>query len=110
MLPSYAFTDDLRARIASHLDGFERREIDDPDLAHGGCGARRGTDLPTDEAPAGACLLLTRRSTKLRRHAGQYALPGGRVDDGETFQDAALRELSEELGLSLWPPSVLGAR
>lgn len=108
MLPSYAFTDDLRARIASHLDGFVRREIDDPALRMAGVALVVAPTLPTDEAPAGACLLLTRRSTKMRRHAGQYALPGGRVDDGETFQDAALRELSEELGLHYRASAVLG--
>ena len=47
------------------------------------------------------CLLLTRRSAKLRSHAAQWALPGGRCDPGETPVDAALRELDEELGLKI---------
>ena len=45
-------------------------------------------------------VLLTRRSTALRRHAGQVAFPGGRIDpedDGPI--DAALREAEEEIGL-----------
>ncbi len=56
----------------------------------------------------GAAFLLCRRTTRLSRHAGQWALPGGRIDEGETALDAALRELDEELGLRLGPSSVVG--
>jgi 8-oxo-dGTP pyrophosphatase MutT (NUDIX family) len=56
----------------------------------------------------GAALLLCRRASRLNRHAGQWALPGGRVDPGESALDAALRELDEELGVSLGPSSVVG--
>ncbi len=56
----------------------------------------------------GAAFLLCRRASRLSRHAGQWALPGGRVDDGETPLEAALRELDEELGLRLDPHSVVG--
>ena len=56
----------------------------------------------------GAAFLLCRRPSKMRRHAGQWALPGGRIDGGETPLDAALREVEEELGLRLKPESVVG--
>ena len=44
----------------------------------------------------------------MTRHAGQWALPGGRIDAGETPLEAALRELDEELGVRLEPQSVVG--
>jgi 8-oxo-dGTP pyrophosphatase MutT (NUDIX family) len=44
----------------------------------------------------------------MSRHAGQWALPGGRIDAGETPLEAALRELDEELGVRLGPDSVVG--
>jgi 8-oxo-dGTP pyrophosphatase MutT (NUDIX family) len=53
-------------------------------------------------------LVLTRRSSQLRRHAGQWALPGGRLDEGETPEQTALRELHEEVHLELPPEAVLG--
>jgi 8-oxo-dGTP pyrophosphatase MutT (NUDIX family) len=56
----------------------------------------------------GASFLLCRRAIGMRRHAGQWALPGGRLDPGESALDAALRELEEELGLLLGAESVVG--
>jgi 8-oxo-dGTP pyrophosphatase MutT (NUDIX family) len=53
-------------------------------------------------------VLLTRRAMHLRNHPGQWALPGGRVEPGESAADAALRELHEEVGLELGPEAVLG--
>ena len=55
-----------------------------------------------------AALILTRRARHLRRHAGQWALPGGRLDPGETPEISALRELEEEVGLALPPDAILG--
>ncbi len=52
--------------------------------------------------------LLTRRAASLRAHSAQWALPGGRCDEGETQAQAALRELHEELGLRLDEADVLG--
>lgn len=51
--------------------------------------------------------LLTRRAESLRSHGGQWALPGGRCDTGETAIQAALRELHEELGIALNEDCVL---
>ena len=60
------------------------------------------------DGAGGPAFLLTRRAPRLSAHAGQWALPGGRVDHGETSIDAALRELREELGLTLGHQSLLG--
>ena len=60
------------------------------------------------DQPGETALLLTLRAAGLRAHRGQWALPGGRCDAGETPVDAALRELKEELGLEARAGDVLG--
>ena len=64
--------------------------------------------VQADAAADGAAFVLTRRASSLRSHRGQWALPGGRCDAGETPVVAALRELHEELGLALGEDHVLG--
>ena len=56
----------------------------------------------------GPAVLLTRRSAGLRSHASQWALPGGRVDEGERPIDTARRELREEVGLDVPETALLG--
>ena len=51
------------------------------------------------DGPHGAEVLLTRRSESLATHRGEISFPGGRVDAGETFEAAALREAHEEVAL-----------
>ena len=100
----YVFGTDLRARLAARLAAFERRPIEDPELRQAGVVLVVVKSEATDEA----ALLLPKRPDSLRRHAGQYALPGGRLDPGETPTEAALRELHEELRLELKPDAILG--
>ena len=54
-------------------------------------------------------IVLTVRADTLGRHGGQVSLPGGVVDPGETFEQAALREAHEEIGLSRRGVRILGA-
>jgi 8-oxo-dGTP pyrophosphatase MutT (NUDIX family) len=56
----------------------------------------------------GPAIWLTRRAVKLRAHAGQFALPGGRLDTGEDATGAALRELREEIGATAGRSDCLG--
>jgi 8-oxo-dGTP pyrophosphatase MutT (NUDIX family) len=62
----------------------------------------------SDHWDKNAALILTRRTSQLRHHSGQWALPGGHIEEGESEEDAALRELQEEVGLNLNRGSILG--
>jgi 8-oxo-dGTP pyrophosphatase MutT (NUDIX family) len=87
---------------AARIAGFPRRAVDRPDLRHA------GVAVCVTEDDGRWCLLVTRRAAGLRAHAGQWALPGGRIEPGESAVDGALRELREEVGLDLGPDAVLG--
>lgn len=97
------FDEHLRARAEAHLADFDRRAAPDPSLR----AAAVALVLTANEAGE-ACFLITRRTSHLRRHAGQWALPGGRLDAGESVIEGALRETQEEVGLDLGPEHVLG--
>lgn len=56
----------------------------------------------------GAEVLLTRRSQAMRNHRGEVSFPGGRLDPGETYEQAALREADEEVGLPAHAVEVIG--
>lgn len=102
---SLKFTPDLRASVAKQCAAFPRV------IAAGAHLKRAAVAIVLTEADDGSgetSFLLTRRSSRLRAHAGQWALPGGRCDEGETLEQAALRELEEELGLHLPPSQILG--
>src|SRR5436309_1221051 len=58
---------------------------------------------------ADAAIVVTVRADTLGRHGGQVSLPGGVVDPGETFEQAALREAHEEVGADVQAVRVLGA-
>ncbi|HTO70906.1 MAG TPA: CoA pyrophosphatase [Myxococcota bacterium] len=98
-----AFDPALRARVAANLAGFARESAAAPELVR----AAVAVTLIGD-ADSRACFLITRRSSRLRDHPGQWALPGGRCDAGETAEESARRELREELGLALAPGDALG--
>ena len=66
------------------------------------------TLVEADDGSGETALILTGRVSGLRSHGGQWAMPGGRIDPGETPVAAALRELAEEIGLALTPDDVLG--
>lgn len=106
----------LYARIRDNLAAFEPRTAD-------GDGRRAAVAVTVTDAGLGAdlpglprhrqwqrepALILTRRSASLRHHPGQWAFPGGRLDPGETPEQAALREMHEEISVRLDASAVLG--
>ncbi len=101
------FDDTTRRNIAELCAGFARLPESEPATAL----KRAAVALvlvDADEPADGTAFVLTRRASSLRSHRGQWALPGGRCDAGETPVIAALRELREELGLALGEADVLG--
>ena len=129
-----SYDEALRERVLAQLASHDRRELTDPSKRHAAVavvlvdsevGEDRVDPAPVDDwidgrpmpedldgrmvdVSGGAAFLLCRRASRLRAHAAQWALPGGRVDRGESVVDAALRELDEEVGIRLSEASVLG--
>lgn len=130
-----SYDEALRERIRARLDAHDRRAVTDPSKRHAAVavvivdsevGEDRVDPAPVDDwiggrpmpeagldgrmvdVSGGAAFLLCRRASRLTSHAAQWALPGGRLDPGETAVDAALRELDEEVGISLPGSAVLG--
>jgi 8-oxo-dGTP pyrophosphatase MutT (NUDIX family) len=93
----------LRQGIAHNLEGFARETLP--------LGVRRHAAVAVviaADADDRACFVITRRASRMREHAGQWALPGGRIEGGESSQTTALRELAEEVGVELGEETVLG--
>lgn len=100
-----SFTDATRRNIAARCAAFTRLpSVDGAGLKH----AAVAIALTPGDDGVSTALLLTMRAASLRGHRGQWALPGGRCDPGETPVEAGLRELQEELGLTALRDTVLG--
>jgi 8-oxo-dGTP pyrophosphatase MutT (NUDIX family) len=100
------FDDTTRRNIAGLCAAFTRAHPSGPAPA-----LKRAAvafALTSADAGGGTAFLLTRRAAGLRAHSSQWALPGGRCDQGESQAEAGLRELHEELGVKLGKSDVLG--
>ncbi len=103
--PVHAWDPGFRELVAARLAAFP---VVDTPHAEGHSAAVAFTLVPTRTAAAEVGFLLTKRAGGMRKHPGQWALPGGREDPGESAEEAALRELHEELGVALADDAVLG--
>lgn len=108
------FDDSLRAALGRNLGAHVRREQPLEGRRHAAVvvvivdsdpGRHAGQVIGS---AGGAAMLLCQRAFGMTRHAGQWALPGGRIEPGENSIEAGLRELDEELGIRLEPQTVVG--
>ncbi|CAN5653521.1 CoA pyrophosphatase [soil metagenome] len=106
-----------RAAVALVIVESQVDETDAPPIATDAATVRLMSNVPGDlvgfdgsmnNVAGGAAFLLCLRAATLRNHGGQFALPGGRVEPGESAEQTARRELAEELGLTLGADAVLG--
>src|SRR3977135_4442287 len=101
------FDHTTRRNIAERCAAFARLPASEPALALKPAAVAIAL-TEADDAAGGTAALLPLRAAGRRAHSSQWALPGGRCDEGETQVTAALRELHEELGLDLREQNVLG--
>lgn len=101
---SFLFNAEFKALVAERCAAFQRQEI------AGEIPLKQAAVAVTlvDDGAGRTAFILTERPSTMRNHAGQWALPGGRCDDGETVAQAALREIEEEIGLTIPEGEVLG--
>lgn len=91
-----------RESMAAALAAFDRVPI----ARDGRRPAAVAITLVDDDEGTG--VLLTRRAESLRAYPGQWSMPGGIVDEGESVVDGVLREMHEELGVVLSSSCQLG--
>ena len=106
----YQLTTALRQVVSDRIETFPAQNQSGPMHNQSGEALKHaavGLVIVANEEGEGA-IILTRRSSKLRAHKGQWALPGGRIDEGESPIDAVLRETREEIDLLVPPENVLG--
>jgi 8-oxo-dGTP pyrophosphatase MutT (NUDIX family) len=104
-----------RNLITANLAGFEKSTLNSVNLRRAAVAltivdyrGEGGLSCLGDVPQSSAALILTRRAGGLKNHAGQWALPGGAIDPGESPVQAAFRELGEEVGLTLPAHRLLG--
>lgn len=102
-MQTFRHTTELRSRFQADLERFPRRDAATPGLTPAAVAC-----VIVGAADDEAAFILTRRTSGLRHHGGQWALPGGRIEPAETAAAAAFRELREEVGLEIGPENLLG--
>jgi mutator protein MutT len=116
-LTNPTYNNDLLHHIRANLTRFNRRPSRQAGLKKAAVAVtivdhQNGPDFHKDRsfypATGPAAMILTKRALTLKNHAGQWALPGGQMEAGERPEDAVLRELEEEVGLTLDAERVIG--
>jgi 8-oxo-dGTP pyrophosphatase MutT (NUDIX family) len=97
-----------RADILEATGGDQTLNPDHPMMVEGRVFKPAAVLLPVIDRGGVSTILLTQRNERLSSHSGQIALPGGKIDAGETPKQAALREAHEEVGLHPDQVDVLG--
>ena len=98
-----SFSEDFRKRVTTNLENH-------PTVTHEGHDLRKAAVAiaiaPLENGQSG--FILTRRGKNLKTHSYQYALPGGKIDEGETQEETVLREVQEEVGIQANRENIVG--
>ncbi len=102
-VPETTFSGALKQTIIDNLAAHNRIDTSNSALRMASVGI-----IVVENSEGEAGFILTRRGKGLRNHSYQYALPGGRIDPGETREQTVLREINEEIGITVSEDQILG--
>lgn len=105
----------IKAQLGVELPGWDAQKLMSPVRA-----ASKYVELPAKYKSASVMLLLYQEGPRYKmilikraihpndKHSGQISLPGGQLEYGENFEEAAFREVEEEIGIPADQIQILG--